>query len=325
MALSDVCPLSLSRAEIIEYTPEWEGARFEDGRPRVPDDVLARMEGVSITQAWGTVRGAGYENAYEGGWEHTQPGKTLVGRAFTAMYMPRRPGMRAVMEQKGEGAGCVGDQISWPIDNLQPGDVYVADCFGKIATGPIIGDNLAVAIKANSGKGVVFDGSVRDLEGIEEMDDFPCFVRGWHPSYASPTIMLAGMNCPVRMGEATCMPGDVVLAKREGVVFIPAHLAEGLVTSSEQTRLRDIFGKGRLVEGVYTPGQIDRQWSEEIDADFDGWLAANAENVELGVAPAGLQALLEQRRSGDQGAADVSTLAQGAPAPAQRGPSRPRL
>ena len=130
------------------------------------------------------------------------------------------------------------------------------------------------------GAGVVFDGSVRDLEGIEEMAEFPCFVRGWHPSFASPTIMLAGMNCPIRMGDATVMPGDVVLAKREGVVFIPPHLAEELVVNAEQTQLRDIFGKARLAEGVYTPGQVDRQWSEEMDADFNDWLEANAADTE---------------------------------------------
>ena len=133
--LSSVCPLSLQREALIEYTKEWDGDRFEDGRPRVPDSVLVRMESVSITQAWGTLRGAGYEHQYEGGWEHTQPGRTLVGRAATAMYMPRRPGLRSVMEEKGTAAGQIGDQISWPIDNLQPGDVYVADCFGKVATG----------------------------------------------------------------------------------------------------------------------------------------------------------------------------------------------
>ena len=127
---------------------------------------------------------------------------------------------------------------------------------------------------------MVFDGSVRDLEGIEEMAEFPCFVRGWHPSFASPTIMLAGMNCPIRMGDATVMPGDVVLAKREGVVFIPPHLAEELVVNAEQTQLRDIFGKARLAEGVYTPGQVDRQWSEEMDADFNEWLEGNAADTE---------------------------------------------
>lgn len=264
---------------------------------------------MSITQAWGTLRGAGYENQYEGGFERTHPGLTLVGRAVTAMYMPRRPAMRTVMEAKGESAGQVGDQISWPIDALLPGDVYVADCFGKIATGPIIGDNLAAAIYANSGNGVVFDGSIRDLEGIEEMPNFACFVRGWHPSYASPTIMMAGMNCPIRIGAATCMPGDVVLAKREGVVFVPPHLAESLVVSAEQTHLRDVFGKARLSNGTYTPGMIDQAWTDEIDADFDSWLEANAGDKGLhGVPEHVVLAFLAQRRTGDKGAADFSTV-----------------
>jgi 4-hydroxy-4-methyl-2-oxoglutarate aldolase len=232
-----------------------------------------------------------------------------VGRAVTAMYMPRRPGMRAIMEEKGAAAGQVGDQISWPIDALVPGDVYVADCFGKIAAGPIIGDNLAAAILANSGNGVVFDGSIRDLEGIEEMPDFACFVRGWHPSFASPTIMLAGMNCPIRMGAATCMPGDIVLAKREGVVFVPPHLVEGLVTSSEQTQLRDVFGKSRMRDGTYTPGMIDQAWSADIDADFDEWLEANAADKALhGVPEDIVRAFAAQRKAGEQGAADVSTV-----------------
>ena len=180
--------------------------------------------------------------------------------------------MRTVMEAKGAAGGCIGDQISWPIDMLVPGDVYVADTYGKVDEGPIIGDNLATAIYANSGNGVVFDGSVRDLEGIEELEDFACFVRGWHPSYASPTIMLLGVNTAVRIGQATVMPGDVVLGKREGVVFIPPHLAETVVKTSELVQLRDMFGKQRLREGKYTPGQIDDRWTDEMEADFSEWL-----------------------------------------------------
>ena len=145
---------------------------------------------------------------------------------------PRRPVMRRIIEEKSERSGQVGDQISWPIDALVQGDVYVADVYGKILQGPVIGNNLAAAIFANSGNGVVHDAAVRDLEGIEEIEGFTSFVRGWHPSYASPTIMLSGMNCPVRIGAATCMPGDVVLGKREGVIFIPPHLAEKVVITS---------------------------------------------------------------------------------------------
>jgi regulator of RNase E activity RraA len=278
---------------MVEYTPDWEGERFPDGRPKVPDGILERMQAVTITQVWGVLRGEGYHHQYEGNWQCTHPGQTLVGRALTAVYMPRRPAVRRVMEEKGAVAGCVGDQISWAIDLLVPGDVYVADVYGKVIEGPIIGDNLGTAIYANSGNGVVFDGSLRDLEGIEEIPGFACYVRGWHPSYASPTIMLMGVNTPIRIGQATVMAGDVVLAKREGVVFIPPHLAEKVVKTSELIRLRDMFGKKRLQEGKYTPGQIDDRWTDEIETDFSRWIENHID--ELPVPKQAIQDLLKER------------------------------
>ncbi len=286
-------PLNMSPAELIEYTPEWEGERFADGRPKVPDDILERMGNVSITQAWGVIRGPGYNWQYEDGWLCTHPGQVLVGRALTAMYMPRRPVMRRVMEEKGERAGCIGDQISWPIDMLVLGDVYVADVFGKIDQGAVIGDNLATAIYANSGNGVVHDAAVRDMDGIQDLPHFTSFVRGFHPTFASPTIMLAGVNCPVRIGGATVMPGDVVLGRDDGVVFVPPHLAEQVVKTSELIALRDRFGKQRLAEGKYTPGQIDTRWSDPIEADFSRWLESHID--ELPVPRAAIQELLKER------------------------------
>ena len=286
-------PLNMSPEELIEYTPEWEGERFADGRPKVPDDILERMCNVSITQAWGVIRGPGYNWQYEDGWICTHPGQVLVGRALTAMYMPRRPVMRQVMEEKGERAGCIGDQISWPIDMLVPGDVYVADVFGKIDQGAVIGDNLATAIYANSGNGVVHDAAVRDIDGIQELPNFTSFVRGFHPTFASPTIMLTGVNCPVRIGDATVMPGDVVLGRDDGVVFIPPHLAEQVVKTSELISLRDRFGKQRLAEGKYTPGQIDTRWSDPIEEDFSRWLESHID--ELPVPRAAIQELLKER------------------------------
>lgn len=286
-------PLNLSKNELIEYTREWDGERFPDGRPKVPDDILDRMRHVTITQAWGVLQGEGYRWQYEGNWICTHPGQVLVGRALTAVYMPRRPGIRKIMEEKGERLGCIGDQISWPIDMLVERDVYVADVYGKIEEGAIIGDNLSTAILANSGNGVVHNASVRDIDGIKELPNFTSFVRGWHPSYASPTIMLMGVNTPIRIGQATVMPGDVVLGKENGVIFIPPHLAEKVVKTSELVRLRDTFGKSRLREGKYTPGQIDARWTDEIEADFSKWLEDHIN--ELTVPREAIQALLKER------------------------------
>jgi len=286
-------PLNLTPDELIDYTPGWTGERFADGRPKVPDAIIERMRNVTITQAWGVLRGEGYHHQFEGDFVPTHPGEVLVGRALTAMYMPRRPLMRTIMEAKGERLGCVGDQISWPIDMLVQGDVYVADVYGKIEEGAVMGDNLATSILANSGNGVVHDAALRDLDGVEELPGFASFFRGWHPSYASPTIMLLGVNCPIRIGQATVMPGDVVLGRKDGVIFVPAHLAEKVVETSELIQLRDQFGKQRLSEGKYTPGQIDTRWIDEIEQDFSGWLEDHID--ELSVPKEAIQELLKTR------------------------------
>jgi hypothetical protein len=68
------------------------------------------------------------------------------------------------------------------------------------------------------------------------------------------------------------MPGDAVLGRDGGVIFIPPHLVEKVVKTSEIVRLRDMFGHLRLREQKYTPGQIDTKWSDEIEKDFSAWL-----------------------------------------------------
>jgi 4-hydroxy-4-methyl-2-oxoglutarate aldolase len=73
------------------------------------------------------------------------------------------------------------------------------------------------------------------------------------------------------------LPGDVVLGTREGVTFIPPHLAEEVVARSEDVRQRDVFGKSRIAEGIYTSGQIDVAiWAEEIEADYQVWLSTRS-------------------------------------------------
>jgi regulator of RNase E activity RraA len=286
-------PLNLTREELIAFTPEWEGERFDNGRPKVADDIIERMKHVTLTQAWGVLRGEEYHWQFEGNWMCTQPDKVLVGRAVTAMYMPRREDVRTYIYDQAHAAGCIGDQVSWPIDTLLPGDVYVADVMGKIADGPVIGDNLSTSIYAKTGNGVVHDAAVRDIAGIRELDEFVTFCRGYHPTAATRTIMLVGINSPVCIGDVTVMPGDVVLGRDPGVVFIPPHLAEKVVVTSEIIRLRDQFGKMCLREGRYTPGEIDRRWEQHIEDDFAQWLQDHMD--ELPVPKATIQDFLAKR------------------------------
>ena len=292
VSVTPVYSQTLSREQMIFYTSEWQGDRFDDGRPKVSDKVLERMKNVSVEQAWAVLRGEGYHNQFEGGWEVLHPDHPIVGRALTAQYMPNRPDVSQPIIEKGRREGRVGSTNSWPIDALSMGDVYVADGFGKIVDGTMIGDNLGNAIYAKSGNGVVFDASSRDMEGLLTIDGFNAFVRGWHPSFLKE-VMLTGLNVPIRMGAATVLPGDIVLAKNEGVIFIPAHLAEKVVATAELVTLRDQFGVEKLKEGKYSPGQIDARWTDDIEKDFSLWLREHQGS--LPVPREQIQELLESR------------------------------
>jgi regulator of RNase E activity RraA len=283
---------TVSEEQMIFITAQWQGERFADGRPKVADDILERIKSVTIEEAWGVLRNEGYHNQFEGGWKPLHDDVVVVGRALTAQYMPNRPDVSNQILKKGKEEGRIGNPNSWPIDMLENGDVYVADAFGKIVDGTLIGDNLGNAIYAKSKTGVVFNASSRDMEGLSEIEGFNAFVRGWHPSFLTE-VMLLSLNTPIRIGAATVLPGDIVLAKKEGVMFIPAHLAEKVVVTSEIVRLRDLFGISRLKEGIYTPGQIDNKWTDEIEKDFSQWL--NDHMDELPVPKEQIQELLKKR------------------------------
>jgi regulator of RNase E activity RraA len=259
---------------IAALTPNVDLERLPDGRPRVPDDILERMRHVTNDEAWGVVeRGHGYHFQFAGDWVNLHPDRVLVGRAVTVRMVPLRPDLHEVVERIGGEEGRSGGQNTWVIDALLPGDVLVVDLFGKIEDGTFIGDNLGTAIHARAGTGLVVDGGIRDLERVYQLPDFNVFCRGVHPS-AILDVTLAEVNGPLRIGGATVLPGDVVLGTREGVTFIPPHLAAEVVNRSEDVRQRDVFGKSRIADGIYTSGQIDVSiWAEEIETDYQDWLS----------------------------------------------------
>jgi len=266
--------VTLTPDQIKAYTPEWKGERSPDGRPKVEDKFLTRLKNVKLEEAWGILRNKGFQNQFEGDWTVLNPGSVMVGRVVTAQYMPLRPDVDKLIKDKGKAEGRIGAPNSWPIDVLKTGDVYVADSYGKIVDGTLIGDNLGNAIYSKSNNGVIFYGSVRDAEGLEDIKGFNAWIKGYDPSYIQQ-MMLGGINVPIRIGRATVLPGDVALARKGGVVFIPAYLVEEVVLNAEFIALRDAFGHQRLREGKYTPGQIDTQWTDEIKKDFIQWINDN--------------------------------------------------
>lgn len=266
---------TLSKEELIFLTSEWKGERFADGRPKIADGLLERAKHIMIDDAWTVLKNEGYLNQFEGGWR-TVNDTHMAGRAVTAVYMPSRPDVEKNIKARGAQQGRKGNTNAWPIDILVKGDLYVADAFGKISGGSIMGATLANSIYSKSGNGVVFNGAARDLQEIRNLKGFNAFVRDFHPSFTEEMV-LTGLNTPARIGNVMVLPGDLVIATVEGVLFVPAHLAEQVISTSEFVIRKDQFGFEMVRSGKYSTGEIDSQWGDAIKVDFLKWLEKHPE------------------------------------------------
>jgi len=273
-------------AESIEaLTSEWTGPRTTDGRPKVSDELLERLKALSMEEVWATLRSKGYDHQFENfagtlenGWEILHPDQVMTGRVLTAQFMPKREDFDSYVQQQAEKEGTKTPVTNYaPIITLLDGDIYVADGYGKIINGTLIGDNLGNAIYKAGKRGVIFNGGVRDIEGLNKIEGFNAWIRGADPS-AIRDMMIAHVNGPIRIGRATVLPGDVALAKSTGVTFIPPQFVQEVVIAGEYTALRDEYTKYCMeinkYEYVNEAFVVER---EVFERDFKEWLEHKAD------------------------------------------------
>lgn len=262
--------------DIIQLTPLWEGERFPNGRPKVSEDVLRRMRKITLEEAWGPLWNRGYAFQFEGDFKIIHPNKVMVGRAVTAVMVPKRPDLHETLLKYGhEQEDRKGFFNQWVIDALVEDDVAVVDMFDKVHLGTYVGGNLSTAISTRTKRGgAVIWGGIRDNQQVVEIENINVFYRGSDPT-AIADVTMVGMNGPTRIGKAICMPGDVVLGTPSGVIFIPPHLAELTVVQAEKSQVRDVFGFVRLRESVYSTAQIDAGWNVALWQDFLGWFQSD--------------------------------------------------
>jgi 4-hydroxy-4-methyl-2-oxoglutarate aldolase len=254
-ALVDAQLFKLTPEQVVEITADNPFERFPDGRPKVPDALIEQAKGLSAEDIWAVLPGKNYRNQWADGFQLLHPGTKMAGRAFTAQFMPTRPDIMGALTANATKAGIASYTHQYALDQLQPGDVFVADVFGKGAEGTIVGDNLFYYVhKATRGGGLVVDGSVRDLEGLSDIP-MPAYYRHAHPTPIRE-VMLTGINVPIRIGEATVSPGDLVLGDREGVYFIPPSLVQGILDRADETHIHDEWTKRKFDEGKYKSQEI---------------------------------------------------------------------
>ena len=262
--------IDFSKQQLQDYSESNPFDRLPDGRPKVPDNLLRQARELSSEEIWEVLEEKGYKNQYADGFRILHPGKPMVGRAFTVQFMPMRPDVNHVAQSKAQARGIGHLHNQTAIDMLQPGDVLVVDLFGKKVGGTIVGDNLFYYVMtATKSGGLVVDGSVRDLNGIAEID-MPAYFKDVDPTPID-NVMLTGINVPVRIGGATVMPGDLVVGDREGVYFIPPQLVKEVLDRADEIRVHDEWTKKKFAEGKYKSSEIygspkDPKLKEEYEA-----------------------------------------------------------
>jgi 4-hydroxy-4-methyl-2-oxoglutarate aldolase len=271
--------IKATKEQMMFYTSDWKGERFPDGRPKLPDGLLERAKNVTIEDVWGYLRSKGYNCQYDGNWQALHMDKPMTGRALTAQYMPARPDMVAAITAEGKREGRTGGNNMWPINELQIGDVYVADGFGKIVEGTLIGSNLGSGIAAHSHTGFVFDAGIRDVEENKEIANMNGFYRQGDPS-AWKDMTLTSINAPIRIGRATVLPGDLVIAKADGIIFVPAALAAGAIVNAEVTNLEDAFNFDLNASGK-NGAEFEGGWTLAKYDALAKWIDAHPEKLKM--------------------------------------------
>ena len=261
-----------SREEVIAMTPLWKGERFEDGRPKVADRYLDALYSMTLEELWKPIFVQGYENNFVSikslHPEFKEDGtlnRKLVGRAVTAMYVPARPDYVDAQFAMAKAKGLTGTPNQWVVDHLQPRDVMVIDMYDKIYKGTFLGGNLTTALHNKTGNGgAVIWGGIRDIEQMHKVPDVQVYYRGIDPTPIRDFIMTA-YNTPTRIGNAICLPGDVVFGAGGGVLFIPAHLVAEVVGGAAKTQVKDLFGFEMISLNKFTTAQIDKNtWTTEM-------------------------------------------------------------
>jgi len=195
----------------------------------VTDAQLEELKTLQLEAIW--VGLSDYQANYVLGFRTTQPGQRVVGRALTMRYLPARPDVRQALDALAEEGDWDRQYYGRAADEAKPGDIVVVD-LGGASGDQLFGDMGGLGMKLAGVKGIIIDGGSRDLAELEQESfaDFPVFARYF--DIDTSKWLGAEWNVPVRIGNVTVLPGDIVVADTAGVLFFPPQLVEKVLSDA---------------------------------------------------------------------------------------------
>ncbi len=239
-------------------------------RTRATDEQLERLKNLPVEAAWGAVQGKNYRHCFANHFKLTQPGVKLVGRALTMRYLPVRPDLMEGVQQLAKEGDWDHQYNVRAGEDARRGDVIVVELGGAVDRATFMGDMTGLAMKLRGVRGVVVDGGIRDLSEFLPMKDFPVYYAGAHASAMADQVGVE-WNAPVRIGSVTVLPGDVVMADEEGVLFFPPQLIEDVIKAAENTIYSEEFKREMMNSGKYRTRDIYPRLSPEVEKLYEEW------------------------------------------------------
>lgn len=239
-------------------------------RTRVTDEQIAKLKTMQIENLWGAVQNKGYRHCFINHLKLTTPGLQTAGRALTMRYLPVRPDLE-------EGVQQLAREGNWDYrfntragEDANAGDIVVVELGGMVDRATFMGTMTGLAIKLRKTNGIVVDGGIRDLSGFKEFKDFPVFYAGAHASAMADQVGVE-WNIPVRIGNVTVMPGDVVVGDEEGLLVFPPQITDEVIKSAEAQTLVEDFKAEKMNEGKHPTRDIYPKLSPALEKEFEEW------------------------------------------------------
>jgi 2-keto-4-pentenoate hydratase/2-oxohepta-3-ene-1,7-dioic acid hydratase in catechol pathway/regulator of RNase E activity RraA len=243
-------------------TPEAEAPAATGG---IADDALSpalreKLERCPVAGLSGQLRKRGLNNVSIDGVRPLHPDAKLVGVARTLRFVPNREDLF-----KTHGGGYNAQKRAF--DSVRPGEVLVIEARGETGSGTL-GDILAIRAHAAGAAGIVTDGGVRDLDAVTAVG-IPVYTSGAHPAVLGRRHVPWDADLAVACGGATVLPGDVIVGDADGVIVIPADIAEEVVDAALAQESEDAWIAARVAEGHPVEGlfPMNAQWRAKYDAE----------------------------------------------------------
>jgi 2-keto-4-pentenoate hydratase/2-oxohepta-3-ene-1,7-dioic acid hydratase in catechol pathway/regulator of RNase E activity RraA len=205
----------------------------------------------------------GVRSTFLAGLRPTRPDLRLVGHAFTLRWVPAREDVAAKAK-----AGALNAQRQ-AVETIGEGDVLVMDARNELGAATL-GDILAMRIARRGAAGVVTDGCLRDSPAFASIE-MPAYYRAPHASVAGILHHPLDINVPIACAGVLVMPGDILVGDAEGVVVVPAAMAEEVARDALEQELAESFAFERVSAGESTVGLFPI--SDARQAEYERWKA----------------------------------------------------